>query len=229
MTTVRDYTARTDLAVGRIRAALREMGREDNTVIIFASDNGSMWGAHGIAGKWNMYEESIRVPMIVYDPRLPKSVNGTRSQMALNYDLTATVMDLAGVPAPHMEGRSLLPVIKNPDATWREDWYYLHDVYSRGKGKLPNCEGVRGERWKYIHYRGTDPVQEELFDLQADPKEMNDLSGNPEYAGLLNRLRARNKQYKAQHDKAAGGRNPYRGPGEQQAAPSKSSAVRVSR
>jgi len=212
MTTVRDYTARTDLALGRIRAALKEMGREDNTVIIFASDNGSMWGAHGIAGKWNMYEESIRVPMMIYDPRLPKSVSGTRSQMALNYDLTATVMDLAGVPAPHMEGRSLLPVMRDPDTEWRKDWYYHHDVFSRGKGKLPKCEGVRTERWKYIRYKDTDPVQEELFDLQADPKEMNDLSSNPEYAGLLNRLRARNAQYKAQHDKAAGGRKPYRGP-----------------
>ena len=159
-----------------------------------------------------MYEESIRVPMMIYDPRLPKSVSGTRSQIALNYDLTATVMDVAGVPAPHMEGKSLMPVMKNPDAKWREEWYYLHDVYSRGKGKLPNCEGVRGERWKYIHYRGTDPVQEELFDIQADPREMNDLSQNPEYAELLNKLRARNEAFKAQHDKAAGGRNPYRGP-----------------
>jgi arylsulfatase A-like enzyme len=212
METVRDYTARTDHAIGRIRAVLKEIGREDNTVILFASDNGSMWGAHGIAGKWNMYEESIRVPMMIYDPRLPKSTSGTRSQMALNYDLTATIMDVAGVPAPHMEGRSLVPVMKDPDAEWRKDWYYLHDVYSRGSGNLPNCEGVRTERWKYIHYRGTDPVQEELFDIQADPKEMNDLSQNPEYSNVLEMLRARNEEYKAKHDKAAGGRKPYRGP-----------------
>ncbi|MBT3297134.1 MAG: sulfatase-like hydrolase/transferase [Verrucomicrobia bacterium] len=197
MTTVRDYTARTDLAVGRIRAALKEIGREENTVVIFASDNGSMWGAHGIAGKWNMYEESIRVPMMIYDPRLPKSVSGTRSQMALAYDLSATVMDLAGVPAPHMDGRSLMPVINDPGTEWRKDWYYLHDVHSRSKGKLPNCEGVRTERWKYIHYRGTKPVQEELFDLQADPREMNDLSKSPEYSEKLNKLRARNSEFKA--------------------------------
>ncbi|MBT3296762.1 MAG: sulfatase-like hydrolase/transferase [Verrucomicrobia bacterium] len=197
METVRDYTARTDLAVGRIRAALKEIGREDNTVIIFASDNGSMWGAHGIAGKWNMYEESIRVPMMIYDPRLPKSVSGTRSQMALAYDLTATVMDLAGVPAPHMNGKSLMPVIQDPKAEWREDWYYLHDVFSRSKGRpLPNCEGVRGERWKYIRYRKTDPVQEELFDIQADPKEMNNLAGSPEHAEILKRMRARNDELK---------------------------------
>ena len=75
MATVRDYVARTDLAVGRIRNALKEIGRDENTVIIFTSDHGSMWGAHGITGKWNMYEESIRVPMIIYDPRLPDSGN----------------------------------------------------------------------------------------------------------------------------------------------------------
>lgn len=216
METVRDYTARSDLAIGRIRAALEAQGLADNTVIIFASDNGSMWGAHGIAGKWNMYEESIRVPMMIYDPRLPKSLSGTRSQPALNIDLTATVMDVAGVPAPHMDGISLVPVLKNPAAQVRDDWYYLHDVHTRGKGApLPNCEGVRNERWKYIHYRDTDPVQEELFDLQNDPKEMNDLATGPEYAELLNKLRARNAAYKAYFDKAAGGRKPYRGPVEE--------------
>jgi len=205
MTTVRDYTARTDLALGRIRAALKQIGREDNTVIIFASDNGSMWGAHGIAGKWNMYEESIRVPMMIYDPRLPKSTSGTRSQMALNYDLAATIMDLADVPAPHMQGKSLLPVMKDPNAEWRKDWYYHHDVFSRSKGRpLPRCEGVRTERWKYIHYLDTDPVEEELFDLQADPRETNNLCGHPEYTQILDQLRARNGELKAQLAEVAG-------------------------
>ena len=227
METVRHYTARSDLAIGRIRAALEAQGLADNTVIIFASDNGSMWGAHGIAGKWNMYEESIRVPMMIYDPRLPKSLSGTRSQPALNIDLTATVMDVAGVPAPHMDGISLMPILKDPAAQGREDWYYLHDVHTRAKGKLPNCEGVRNERWKYIHYRDTDPVQEELFDLQADPKEMNDFSKNPEYAELLNKLRARNAAYKAYFDKAAGGRKPYRGPVEEKKPVLKNGAAGV--
>ena len=164
-------------------------------------------GAHGIAGKWNMSGESIRVPMMIYDPRLPKSVSGTRSQTALNIDLTAIVMDLAGVPAPHMDGISLMPILKDTTAEGREEWYYLHDVYTRGKGNpLPNCEGIRGERWKYIHYRTTDPVQEELFDIKADPKEMNDLSSNPEYFVILKKLRARNEAYKAHLDKAAEGR-----------------------
>lgn len=192
MATVRDYIARTDLAVGRIRQALKEIGRDKNTVVIFTSDHGSMWGAHGITGKWNMYEESIRVPMMIYDPRLSDAVKGTRDQMALTLDLTATIMDLAGVPAPHMQGMSLLPVMNDPKAKLRDEWYFHHDVHTRSKGKpLPMCEGVRTERWKYIRYKETDPVQEELFDLKSDPKEMNNLAGNSEYSAKLSELRDR--------------------------------------
>lgn len=192
MATVRDYVARTDLAVGRIRNALKEIGRDENTVIIFTSDHGSMWGAHGITGKWNMYEESIRVPMIIYDPRLPDSAVGIRDQMALTIDLTATIMDLAGVPALQMQGISLLPVLSDPNTKGREDWYFHHDVRSAKKGKpLPRSEGVRTESWKYIHYIGTDPVQEELFDLETDPKEKSNLVGKPEHAAMLYQLRDR--------------------------------------
>ena len=194
METVRDYTARSDLAIGRIREALKETGRAENTVIIFSSDNGSMWGAHGIAGKWNMYEESIRVPMMIYDPRLPQSTRGhERDQMALNIDLTATILDLAGLPVPEaMQGVSLLPVLKDPQAKGREDWYYHHDVHTRSKGRpLPRCEGVRTERFKYIRYKETDPVEEELFDLEKDPREPSNLAGNPEYVARLKKLRDR--------------------------------------
>ncbi len=210
MTTVRHYTARSDLAIGRIRAALEKIGRADNTVIIFSSDNGSMWGAHGISGKWNMYEESIRVPMMISDPRLPKSTRGTRrDQLALNIDLTATIMDIAGVPAPHMQGVSLLPVLKNPDAKIREDWYYHHDVHTRSKGRpLPKCEGVRTEQFKYIRYKDTNPVQEELFDLRADPQETNDLSAKPEYAEVLGQLRTRNGELKTELAGAADAKKP---------------------
>jgi arylsulfatase A-like enzyme len=130
--------------------------------------------------------------MIVYDPRLPDAVKGTRDQMALTIDLTATIMDLAGVPSPHMQGISLLPVMNDSNAKLREQWYFHHDVHTRSKGKpLPKCEGVRTERWKYIHYKDTDPVEEELFDLKADPKEQNNLAGNSEYSEMLSKLRDR--------------------------------------
>lgn len=193
MTTVRDYTARTDLAVGRILQMLKELNLEDNTVVIFSSDNGSMWGAHGLNGKWNMYEESIRVPMMIRDPRLPASTRGHRSQMALNIDIAPTIVAMAGLPVPgEMQGMDLSPVLRDPAVPGREDWYYEHDVATASKGKpLPRCEGVRTERWKYIRYKDTDPVEEELFDLQTDPLEEHNLAGTPAHAERLNALRAR--------------------------------------
>jgi len=193
MEIVRDYTARTDLAVGRIRNALRETGLEENTIVIFASDNGSMWGAHGIAGKWNMYEESIRVPMMIHDPRLKKSKNGERDQMVLNIDVASTILDMAELPIPEqMQGMSLLPLVYKTNTKSRKDWYYEHEVQVGSKVKeLPQCEGVRTERWKYIRYKDTQPVQEELFDLKNDPDEMNNLVFNFEYQKTLNQLRKR--------------------------------------
>lgn len=193
MEKVRDYTARTDLSVGRIRQVLKELDLEDNTIVIFASDNGSMWGAHGITGKWNMYEESIRVPMMIHDPRLKKSKIGKRDQMVLNIDLAPTIIDLAELPIPdQMQGETFLPIVNKPSAAGRKDWYYEHDVQTRAKGKdLPRCEGVRTGQWKYIRYKDTDPVQEELFDLSKDPEELNNLSGMAEYKEKTKQLSKR--------------------------------------
>lgn len=193
MEKVRDYTARTDLAVGNIRQTLRDLGLDENTIVIFASDNGSMWGAHGIEGKWNMYEESIRVPMMIHDPRLKKSKNGSRNQMVLNIDVASTIVDMAELPIPdQMQGMSLLPIVNKAKTKGRKDWYYDHEVQTRSKGKdLPKCEGVRTERWKYIRYKETQPIQEELFDLKKDPQEMNNLVLADKYANVLKRLRKR--------------------------------------
>ncbi len=193
METVRDYTARTDLSVGKIRQVLKESGLDENTVIIFASDNGSMWGAHGIEGKWNMYEESIRVPTMIYDPRMKGSKKGKRDQMALNIDIAPTIIELASEEIPdEMQGMSLLPLMESPEAKGRKDWYYEHDVKTRSKGKdLPQCEGVRTDRWKYTRYKDTDPLQEELFDLQNDPNEINNLVAYSEHKETLNKLRKR--------------------------------------
>jgi arylsulfatase A-like enzyme len=193
METVRDYTARTDLAVGRIRQALKDLELDENTVVIFASDNGSMWGAHGIEGKWNMYEESIRVPMMIYDPRLKKSKRGERDQMVLNIDIASTIVDIASEEIPEeMQGISLMPIVHKAKTKGRKDWYYEHDVQTRSKGKdLPRCEGLRTERWKYIRYKNTNPVQEELFDLSSDPNELNNLTAMAEHKATLNKLRKR--------------------------------------
>lgn len=193
MATVRDYTARTDLAVGRVLQALRDLKLEENTVVIFTSDNGSMWGAHGLSGKWNMYEESIRVPLMIRDPRLPASTRGHRNQMVLNIDIAPTVVAMAGLSlATEMQGMDLGPMLRDPEAQGRTDWYYEHDVGSESQGKpLPRCEGVRSEQWKYIRYKDTEPLQEELFDLQNDPLEEKNLAKEVTHAATLAKMSAR--------------------------------------
>lgn len=197
------YIHRADIAVGRVMDMLRERGFDRNTVVIFTSDNGSMGGAHRLVGKWNAYEESLRVPLIIRDPRLPDALHGRREQMALNIDIAPTILSMAGVPVPKtMQGTDLQPILHDPAAKGREDWYYEHDTagFEDGvKGRpLPRCTAVRTERWKYIRYKDTNPVQEELFDLSADPKEKNNLVNDPEYAQTLAGLRARCDAYPAE-------------------------------
>ena len=192
------YISRADIAVGRILQALRDKGCDDQTVVIFTSDNGSLEGAHRLVGKWSMYEESIRVPLIIRDPRLPAATRGRRTQMALNIDLAPTMLALAGVPIPEsMQGADLRPILRDPRAPGRADWYYEHAIQFDGPGKpLPRCEGVRTERWKYVRYLDTAPLQEELFDLRADPHEERNLAGDRASADVLAKLRARCVEYR---------------------------------
>lgn len=193
------YISRADHAVGQIQAALVKLGLDQNTVVIHISDNGSMEGAHGLAGKWLMYEESIRVPLIIRDPRLPAATRGRRTQMALNIDLAPTILAMAGVPVPAtMQGADLQPVLRDPKAPGRADWYYEH-VYSTGPSQrpIPKCEGVRTERWKYTRYTESKPPLEQLFDLVADPREEKNLAQDSAQAETLALLRGRCDEYRA--------------------------------
>lgn len=190
--------SRADLAIGGICQALKEQGLDDNTVIIHTSDNGSLDGAHGLEGKWLMYEESIRVPLIIRDPRLPASTRGRRQQMALNIDLAPTILAMAEVPAPAaMQGQNLQEVLRDATTKGREDWYYEH-VYTPEPGRrpIPKSEGVRTDRWKYIRYTQPNPPLEQLFDLAADPQEERNLAREPEHAGMLATLRSRCEAYR---------------------------------
>ena len=184
--------SRSDLAVGQICQALKEQGLDDNTVIIHLSDNGSLDGAHGLEGKWLMYEESIHVPLIIRDPRLPASTHGRRQQMALNIDIAPTILTMAGVPVPAgVQGTDLQPLLRDSRTKGREDWYYEH-VFTNTPGQrpIPKTEGVRTERWKYIRYTDTKPLQEELFDLQNDPLEEHNLAKEKTHAETLAKLSA---------------------------------------
>lgn len=183
-----------DRSVGDIRAALRRLGLEENTVIVFMSDNGFFLGEHGLADKWYGYEPSVRVPLILHDPRLPASLRGQREQaMALNVDIAPTLLELAGVPVPErMQGSSLLPLVRDRATSLRSDFYFEHPF--EYQGRIPRSEGVIGGRYKYLRYLDPDPDHEVVFDLEADPLETTNLAPDPRYREVLERLRARYRE-----------------------------------
>ncbi len=180
-----------DTAVGRIREELARMKASQNTVIVFTSDNGFYLGEHGLAGKWFMHEESIRTPMIIYDPRLPAASRGRRiSGMALNVDVAPTLLHAAGISeVPAMQGRNLYPLLEGKSKAWRKEWFYEHHYDARGW--IPRTEGVRNERWKYTRYLDTQPLFEELFDLEKDPLEEWNLVREGQHQDKLAELRGR--------------------------------------
>ena len=183
-----------DAAVGQILAALEELGLDKNTVVIFTSEHGALRGAHGLTGKWIMYEESIRVPLIVRDPRLPSASRGTRrDQMALNIDLAPTMLAIGGLTPPErMQGRDIGPWLRDVTRPGRSEWFYEH-TYNTNPPRRPiaKSEGVRTERWKYIRYTEPTPPYEQLFDLQNDPRELRNLVGQAEHNSILANMRSR--------------------------------------
>ena len=179
-----------DTVVGRLRSELERAGVDRNTVIIYTGDNGFYLNEHGLAGKWFMHEESIRVPLIVYDPRVPAARQGARVKpMTLNIDLAPTMLHAAGVAPPvRMQGRNLYPLCEGRPVPWRTEWFYEHLF---DNAWIPKSEGVRTERWKYARYLETQPVFEELYDLQGDPLEERNLAKVPANAGQIEKMRGR--------------------------------------
>jgi len=197
-----------DHVVGRLVAQLEEQGLADNTVIIYTADNGYYLGDRGFAGKWTHYEQSLRVPLIVHDPRLPEAKRGrVLSELALNSDLASTMISLAGLPVPDAHtGRSLVPLLEGKTvADWRTDFLCEFLAVPRS---IPRWEGVRDTDWVYARYYvdGTDkPPFEFLHDLKNDPDQLINLALVPadeleqENASSLVRLRARCDELVAGH------------------------------
>ncbi|MDG2255249.1 MAG: sulfatase [Opitutaceae bacterium] len=196
MRRVYTHISRMDQSVGTVIDAVHAMGIADNTVIIYSSDHGGFLGAHGLSGKWLLYEESIRVPLIVWDGRLSENKRGVRHEaMALNIDWAPTMLDYAGVPIPErMQGLSLRPLVEGKAKKIRDDAFFEHTYVHANDIRV--SEGVRTERWKYIRYPKQQPVYEELFDLKKDPVELENLVDDPKHARTLARLRARSNEYR---------------------------------
>lgn len=178
-----------DGVMGRVITFLEEKGLDDNTVIIYSADNGYYMGNRGFAGKWSHYEESLRVPMIIYDPRLPAGLKGaTPDEMALNIDIPATILDLAGLEVPGIyQGTSLLPVVLNGKSReWRDNFLCEHRLDNE---IIPKYVGIRGKRYVYANYYEQEPAYEFLHDLKKDPDELENLAGNQDYQDILEEMR----------------------------------------
>lgn len=191
-----------DHTVGRIRNALDSKGAAENTVIIYTGDNGYYMGDRGFAGKWSHYEQSLRVPLIIYHPRLRRNRRARLiSPMALNVDLPATMLAIAGVKPPaHYQGRSLMPLVTSTvRPTWRNDFFCEHLMEHR---EIPKWEGVRAERYVYARYFQQDPPYEYLHDLEADPDQLNNFANAPKYAEVLARMRRRCDDLKREYTEA---------------------------
>lgn len=204
-TYMKDYMRCTwgvDESVGRILDALDKQGLTENTIVMYGSDQGFYMGEHGWFDKRFMYEESFRTPLLVRWPGKikPGSVN---TDLVQNLDFAETFLDLADAPIPDdMQGKSLVPLLKGKTPTnWREALYYHYYEYP-GSHSVRRHEGVFDGRWKLIKFYGQDVPdgeQWELYDVESDPTEMNNIASNPEYQSKVEALRKKLDGLKKQY------------------------------
>jgi arylsulfatase A-like enzyme len=171
-----------DMALGRLLHELKLLDRHKDTIIILMSDNGYFLGERGFAGKWTMHDLSIRAPLILYDPRLTSARRGIiDSSLVLNLDVAPTILDLAGLSVPReIQGRSLVPFLDGSRVNSRKEILTEH---LWDNPKIPRTEAVRTKQWKYIRYP-QHPEFEELYDLENDPVEKNNLVFDKQYSEI---------------------------------------------
>lgn len=181
-----------DDGIAKFYHTLEEIGQLDNTVIVFTSDNGFLWGEHAIGGeKHAFYEEALRVPLIVLDGRDPTA--RTSSSLVLNLDIAPTFAAMAGVATPsQLDGRNIAGLVEGDgtpvrDAFLMEDWWVGPQIYFKSEYGSSGV-GVRTDRWKYAEYQGG---RRELFDLQNDPHELVNLANRPDLAATRDALQAK--------------------------------------
>ncbi|MEP5341553.1 MAG: sulfatase-like hydrolase/transferase [Algibacter sp.] len=194
-----------DQFVGNLRELLKSIHEDENTIIVFCSDNGLFLGEHGLGGKTILYDESVHVPLIVYSPFL--NAGKKRKQidhLVVGQDIPATILDMCDLKIPNTyQGKSMLPLIEEEDIEWRKEIFLENLFTDQG---YPRQEGVRSYEFKYIRSFSKEndrkqyvpkqtietneaPIYEELFDIVNDPKEQNNLVLNPIYKNELNYFR----------------------------------------
>jgi N-acetylglucosamine-6-sulfatase len=180
-----------DDSLGRMIEAIESAGQLDNTVIVLTSDHGYFYGEHGLNEERRLaYEETARIPLIVRYPAVARP-DAERTQLVQIIDIVPTILEMTRVPdTVPRQGRSLVPLLQGADPVWRNSVlieYYSDRVFPRIL--TMGYQAVRTERHKYIHYLEL-PGMDELYDLEADPFERNNLIGTEEGQRLLPGLQA---------------------------------------
>ena len=178
-----------DDSVGRVLDYVETSGLDKSTLVIYMSDNGFLLGEHGLIDKRNAYEESIRVPMLVYAPGFV-AAGSTVSQLVRNIDIAPTILDLANVvEVDTVDGRSVLAALGGDKVAW--DGELLYEYYwEYAFPHTPTTLALRGDRYKFIYYPGVWDLQE-LYDLEGDPQERNNLIAAPEHQKRIEQMRGR--------------------------------------
>jgi len=203
---IKDYlrcVAAVDENVGRLLKYLDDHDLAKNTIVIYSSDQGFFLGENGMTDKRLMDEVTMQMPFVMRWPRKLKPRQRINA-MIQNIDYAPTFLEAAGLKVPKdMQGRSILPLLNgNVPSDWRKSVYYSYQ--QAGAYNLPKIEGARGERYKIIRYYNHPKLdfgeQWELFDLKADPTEQKSLADDPEYAGVMKKMRAELDTLRKQYD-----------------------------
>ena len=172
-----------DNELGKIRKLKKK--NPNNTIIIWMGDNGYFLGERQMAGKWLMYDNSVRVPLIIFDPRVNNHFDV--NDMVANVDLASTILDFAGIDAKlKTHGNSLAPYVKTGQSPYKREELLIEHLWDFNP--IPSSEGIRTERWKFMRYRNIE-AKEELYDLKSDPEELKNLTSNPDYSNLVIEMR----------------------------------------
>lgn len=174
-----------DKAVGSLNQLLKSLGVDDNTIIIYTGDNGYALNERQLAGKWFGWEEDLRVPLIIKDPRIKKQKEV--KEIALNIDIAPTILDIAGVEIPDSyQGKSLIPLVGSEEVvSWRKEFFFEH-MYQPKRAPIPPMYGLRTSNWKLVNFYKNNYVQ--LYDLDEDPEETTNLAYRDKYLYLRDAL-----------------------------------------
>lgn len=176
-----------DESVEHVIEWVEKNGLADNTMVVYMGDNGFQFGEHGLIDKRNAYEASMKVPLLVWAPGMIKP-HSVIPQMVLNIDLAPTFLDVAGIPEPsQMQGKSFLPLLKGENVAWRDKVFYEY-YWEQAFPQTPTTFAVRSDKYKYIAYNGIWDINE-LYDIEKDPYEMNNLIRNKSYDKIGMQLR----------------------------------------